>query len=48
MPVQRFRPMTKDSPTLDCDAHIVEPARVWERADDQLTKDEMEALKSSM
>ena len=48
MPVQRFRPMTKDSPTLDCDANIVEPARVWGRAADQFTKDVLEALKSTM
>ena len=40
--------MTKDFPTFDCDAHIVEPARVWERAADHLTKDELEALKSTM
>ena len=25
LPVQRFEPMTKDYPTFDCDAHIVEP-----------------------
>ena len=48
MPVQRFEPMTKDYPTFDCDAHIVEPLRIWERAADHLTKDELQALKASM
>ena len=48
MPVQRFKPMTKDYATFDCDAHIVEPARVWERAADHLTKDELETLKATM
>ena len=28
MPTQRFAPMTKDFPTFDCDAHVVEPALV--------------------
>ena len=40
--------MTKDFPTFDCDAHIVEPATVWERAADSLTSGELEALKSTM
>ena len=48
MPVQRFRPMTKDFPTFDCDAHIVEPVKIWERAADNLTKDELQALKDTM
>ena len=48
MPVQRFKPMTKDFPTFDCDAHVVEPAKVWAQAADHLTKDELEALKSTM
>ena len=48
MPVQKFAPMIKDYATFDCDAHIVEPTRIWERAADHLTKDEMEALKSTM
>ena len=48
MPVQRFRPMAKDFPTFDCDAHIVEPAVIWERAADHLTGNELEALKSTM
>ena len=48
MPVQTFKPMTKDFATFDCDAHIVEPARLWERAADHLTKAELEALKATM
>ena len=48
MPVQQFAPMTKDFPTFDCDAHVTEPAWIWERAKDWLTKDELEALKSTM
>ena len=48
MPVQRFKPMTKNYATFDCDAHIVEPAKIWERAADHLTKDELEALKATM
>ena len=48
MPVQRFKPMTKDYATFDCDAHIVEPARIWERAADHLSKNELEALKATM
>ena len=48
MPVQRFKPMIKDYATFDCDAHIVEPAKIWERAADHLTKDELEALKATM
>ena len=48
MPIQRFKPMVKDYPTFDCDAHVVEPAKLWERAEDHLTKDELEALKATM
>ncbi len=48
MPIQKFEPMTKDFPTFDCDAHVTEPPWLWERAKDYLTKDELEALKSSM
>ena len=48
MPVQKFAPMTKDFPTFDCDAHVTEPPWLWERARDYLTKDEFEALKSSI
>jgi hypothetical protein len=47
MPVQKFAPMTKDFPSFDCDAHVTEPPRLWERAKDWLTKDEFEALKGS-
>src|SRR5579863_1962265 len=48
MPVQKFAPMTKDFPTFDCDAHVTEPPWLWERATDYLSKDEFEALKSSI
>ncbi len=48
MPVQKFAPMTKDFPTFDCDAHVTEPPWIWERAKDWLTKDELEALKTTM
>ena len=48
MPIQRFKPMTKDFATFDCDAHVVEPTLIWERAADLLTKDELEALKATM
>jgi hypothetical protein len=48
MPVQRFAPMTKDFPTFDCDAHVTEPALIWERAKDFLTRDELEALKRTI
>ena len=48
MPTQRFAPMTKDFPTFDCDAHVVEPTLVWEMAADSLSKDELEALKTTM
>ena len=47
MPVQKFAPMTKAFPTFDCDAHVTEPPWLWERARDNLTSDEFEALKSS-
>ena len=47
MPVQTFAPMTKDFPTFDCDAHVTEPPRIWERAR-YLTKDELEALKTTI
>jgi uncharacterized protein len=47
MPVQKFAPMTKEFPSFDCDAHVTEPPWLWERAKDWLTKDELEALKSS-
>ena len=48
MPTQRFAPMTKDFPTFDCDAHVVEPALIWEMAAENLPKDEIEALKATM
>jgi uncharacterized protein len=48
MPIQKFSPMTKDFPTFDCDAHVTEPPWIWERVKDWLTKDELEALKTTM
>jgi len=48
MPIQKFAPMSKNFPTFDCDAHVTEPPWLWERAKDYLTKDEFEALKSSI
>ncbi|MEE9146402.1 MAG: hypothetical protein V3U27_03290, partial [Candidatus Tectomicrobia bacterium] len=47
MPIQTFAPMTKDFATFDCDAHITEPPKIWERAHEHLTKDELEALKTT-
>src|SRR6201981_2999050 len=48
MPIQKFAPMTKNFPTFDCDAHVTEPPWLWERAKDWLTRDEYEALKSTI
>ena len=48
MPVQTFAPMTKDFATFDCDAHVTEPAKIWERAPVYLTRDELEALKATI
>ena len=48
MPVQRFKPMTKDYATFDCDAHIVEPAQIWKRTAEHITKEELSALKATM
>ena len=48
MPIQRFPGMTKDYPTFDCDAHITEPPEIWERANDNLTREELEALRATM
>ena len=48
MPVQTFEPMTKDFATFDCDAHVTEPARIWERAPAHLTRDELAALKETI
>ena len=47
MLVQTFAPMTKDFATFDCDAHITEPPKIWERAHAYLTTDELEALKAT-
>ena len=48
MPVQRFAPMTKDFATFDCDAHVTEPPLIWERAQDVLTREELDALKATI
>ena len=48
MPVQAFEPMTKGFATFDCDAHVTEPARIWERAPEHLTRDELAALKATI
>ncbi|MCC7097885.1 MAG: hypothetical protein IT472_12005, partial [Thermomonas sp.] len=48
MPTQTFPPMTKDFPSFDCDAHIAEPIAIWERAEEHLTRDELEALRATM
>lgn len=48
MPTQTFAPMSKNFASFDCDAHIAEPARIWERARDVLSQDEYEALKGAM
>lgn len=48
MPTQTFPHMTKDFPSFDCDAHIAEPVAIWERAEEHLTGDELEALRSTM
>ena len=48
MPVQRFAPMTKDFATFDCDAHVTEPPLIWERAAEYLTREEMQALRSTI
>jgi uncharacterized protein len=47
VPVQQFAPMTKDFATFDCDAHITEPPKIWERAPEHLTRDELAALKAT-
>jgi hypothetical protein len=39
--------MTKDFATFDCDAHVTEPPLIWERAQEHLTRDELEALKAT-
>src|SRR6516165_3028732 len=48
MPVQRFAPMSKDFATFDCDAHVTEPPLIWERAQEFLTRDELDALKRTI
>ncbi|RLA51587.1 MAG: hypothetical protein DRR42_09935 [Gammaproteobacteria bacterium] len=48
MPIQKFPPMSKNFPSFDCDAHVVESALTWERAEDNLTREELSALKKSI
>jgi predicted TIM-barrel fold metal-dependent hydrolase len=48
MPVQRFAPMSKGFATFDCDAHVTEPPKIWERAHEFLTRDELDALKRTI
>src|SRR5262245_33592676 len=48
MAIQKFAPMTKDFATFDCDAHVTEPPKIWERAHEYLTRDELEALKPTI
>jgi hypothetical protein len=43
-----FCPMTKDFATFDCDAHVTEPPVIWERAQEFLTHDELDALKRTI
>ena len=40
--------MAKDFATFDCDAHVTEPPLIWERASEYLTREEMEALRSTI
>ena len=40
--------MTKDFATFDCDAHVTEPPLIWERAAEYLTREEMQALRSTI
>lgn len=48
MAVQKLgAPMTKDFPVFDCDAHVVEPPELWERAKEHLTREELDHLKNS-
>ncbi len=48
MPTQKFAPMSKNFASFDCDAHVVESALTWERAEDSLTKDELAVIKNSI
>ena len=48
MAIQKLgAPMTKDFSVFDCDAHVVEPPELWERAKEHLTREELDQLKSS-
>jgi uncharacterized protein len=48
MPVQKFAPMSKNFATFDCDAHVTEPPWLWDRAKDNLTKRELQALEETI
>ena len=48
MPIQRFAPMTKAFATFDCDAHVTEPPLIWERAADNLSREELAALRETI
>lgn len=48
MPIQKFPPMRKDFASFDCDAHVVEPNLIWERAADYLSREELAALQTTM
>src|SRR5260370_4071149 len=48
MAVQKFAPMTKNFGPFDCDAHVTEPPYLWDRAKDNLSKRELEALEETM
>ena len=48
MPIQKFAQMTKNFATFDCDAHVTEPPWIWDQAKNWRTRDELEALKTTM
>ena len=48
MPIQKFPSMSKNFASFDCDAHVVESALTWERAEDSLTQDELAIVKNSI
>jgi cytochrome P450 len=48
IPIQCFAPMAKDFASFDCDAHVIEPPLIWERAKDFLTHVELHALQRTI
>ena len=40
--------MAKDFASFDCDAHVIEPPLIWERAKDFLTHVELHALQRTI